>query len=184
MGRGGRTWYGQIADHDILTKMQAVDRLLELDKTTIIAALGSSGLKSQVQPLVHVDDSTVAAGKEVQTCMRIPLSKKRWRPFSAYPTQPTRKKSCIGSMSWKAFASASKMPLTENPIGWGGAQGHSIMVRWTARAKAQLGHIHDYIAQNSALYAKRVSEKQVRKPSVWMSCPVKGTRTRGTSYRS
>lgn len=37
------------------------------------------------------------------------------------------------------------------------------MVKWTAHAKAQLRHIHDYIAVDSPLYAKRVSEELVRK---------------------
>jgi len=30
------------------------------------------------------------------------------------------------------------------------------MVRWTRHAKRQLRHIHDYIAQDSRIYAKRV----------------------------
>ncbi len=37
------------------------------------------------------------------------------------------------------------------------------MVKWTDHAKAQLRHIHDYIAQDSARYAKRVSEELVCK---------------------
>jgi toxin ParE1/3/4 len=37
------------------------------------------------------------------------------------------------------------------------------MVKWTAHAKAQLRHIHDYIAQDSPLYARRVTEELVRK---------------------
>lgn len=37
------------------------------------------------------------------------------------------------------------------------------MVRWTAHAKAQLRHIHCYIADDSPLYAKRVTETIVRK---------------------
>lgn len=37
------------------------------------------------------------------------------------------------------------------------------MVKWTGHALAQLRHIHDYIAQDSPLYAKRVSEALVRK---------------------
>jgi plasmid stabilization system protein ParE len=37
------------------------------------------------------------------------------------------------------------------------------MVRWTAHATNQLRHIHDYIAQDSPLYAKRVSDALVRK---------------------
>lgn len=37
------------------------------------------------------------------------------------------------------------------------------MVRWTDHALAQLRHIHDYIAQDSLLYARRVSEALVGK---------------------
>lgn len=37
------------------------------------------------------------------------------------------------------------------------------MVRWTHHALTQLRHIHDYIAQDSPLYAKRVSDALVRK---------------------
>ena len=37
------------------------------------------------------------------------------------------------------------------------------MVKWTAHALAQLRHIHDYIAHDSPLYAKRVSDAMVRK---------------------
>lgn len=37
------------------------------------------------------------------------------------------------------------------------------MVKWTAHATVQLHHIHDYIAQDSPLYAKRVSDALVRK---------------------
>lgn len=36
-------------------------------------------------------------------------------------------------------------------------------MRWTAHAKSQLRHIHDYIAHHSPLYAKRVSEALVRR---------------------
>ena len=36
------------------------------------------------------------------------------------------------------------------------------MVRWTAHAKAQLRHIHDYIAEDSPLYAKRVTAELVQ----------------------
>ena len=32
------------------------------------------------------------------------------------------------------------------------------MVKWTDHAKAQLRHIHDYIAQDSPIYAKRVAD--------------------------
>ncbi|MDD5322184.1 MAG: type II toxin-antitoxin system RelE/ParE family toxin [Methylococcales bacterium] len=37
------------------------------------------------------------------------------------------------------------------------------MVKWTAHAITQLRHIHDYIAQDSPFYAKRVSDALVRK---------------------
>ena len=37
------------------------------------------------------------------------------------------------------------------------------MVKWTSHATTQLRHIHDYIAQDSPLYAKRVSDALVRK---------------------
>ena len=37
------------------------------------------------------------------------------------------------------------------------------MVKWTAHAKAQLRHIHDYIAEDSPLYAKRVTETVVQR---------------------
>lgn len=37
------------------------------------------------------------------------------------------------------------------------------MVKWTDHALAQLRHIHDYIAQDSPLYAKRVTEALVTK---------------------
>ena len=37
------------------------------------------------------------------------------------------------------------------------------MVKWTDHAKAQLRHIHDYIAQDSPIYAKRVTDSLVRK---------------------
>ncbi len=36
------------------------------------------------------------------------------------------------------------------------------MVKWTRHAKRQLRHIHDCIAQDSPLYAKRVSEELVK----------------------
>ena len=36
------------------------------------------------------------------------------------------------------------------------------MVKWTAHAKAQVRSIHDYIAQDSTLYAKRVSMEFVQ----------------------
>jgi len=37
------------------------------------------------------------------------------------------------------------------------------VVKWTDHALAQLRHIHDYIAQDSPLYAKRVAEALVSK---------------------
>ena len=37
------------------------------------------------------------------------------------------------------------------------------MVKWTEHAKRQLRHIHDYIAQDSSLYAKRVTQELVYK---------------------
>ena len=37
------------------------------------------------------------------------------------------------------------------------------MVKWTRHAKRQLRHIHDYIAQDSPLYARRVSQELVKK---------------------
>ncbi len=37
------------------------------------------------------------------------------------------------------------------------------MVKWTAHAKSQVRHIHDYIAQDSRLYARRVSKELVKK---------------------
>jgi plasmid stabilization system protein ParE len=37
------------------------------------------------------------------------------------------------------------------------------MVKWTRHALTQLRHIYDYIAQDSPIYAKRVSEEMVRK---------------------
>jgi len=37
------------------------------------------------------------------------------------------------------------------------------MVKWSAHALSQLRHIHDYIAQDSPFYAKRVAEALVAK---------------------
>ncbi|WP_426992216.1 type II toxin-antitoxin system RelE/ParE family toxin [Methylomonas sp. CM2] len=37
------------------------------------------------------------------------------------------------------------------------------MVKWTDHALGQLRHIHDYIAQDSPIYAKRVAEALVAK---------------------
>jgi plasmid stabilization system protein ParE len=48
------------------------------------------------------------------------------------------------------------------------------MVKWTAHAKAQVHHIHGYIAQDSPLYAKRVSEALVKKTIGLDELPRKG----------
>jgi len=48
-------------------------------------------------------------------------------------------------------------------------------VRWAAHAKAQLRHIHDYIAQDSPIYAKRVSEALVQRTVDLDTLPYKGT---------
>lgn len=48
------------------------------------------------------------------------------------------------------------------------------MVKWTDHAKAQLHHIHDYIAQDSARYAKRVVEELVNKSLTLDELPHKG----------
>lgn len=48
------------------------------------------------------------------------------------------------------------------------------MVKWTAHAKAQLRHIHDYIAQDSPLYARRVSQELVQKTVGLDELPRKG----------
>jgi len=48
------------------------------------------------------------------------------------------------------------------------------MVRWTAHAKAQLRHIHNYIAEDSPLYAKRVSEALVQRTIDLDQLPRKG----------
>lgn len=48
------------------------------------------------------------------------------------------------------------------------------MVKWTAHAKAQLRHIHDYIAEDSQLYARRVSEELVQKTIGLDELPRKG----------
>lgn len=48
------------------------------------------------------------------------------------------------------------------------------MVKWTAHAKIQLRHIHNYIAQDSSLYAKRVSEELVQKTIGLDELPHKG----------
>lgn len=48
------------------------------------------------------------------------------------------------------------------------------MVKWTDHAKTQLRHIHDYIAQDSPRYAKRVSEALVSKSLSLDELPHKG----------
>jgi len=48
------------------------------------------------------------------------------------------------------------------------------MVKWTRHAKRQLRHIHDYIAQDSSLYARRVSEALVKKTIGLDELPRKG----------
>ena len=48
------------------------------------------------------------------------------------------------------------------------------MVKWTDHAKAQLHHIHDYISEDSPLYAKRVSEELVQKTIGLDELPRKG----------
>jgi plasmid stabilization system protein ParE len=48
------------------------------------------------------------------------------------------------------------------------------MVKWTAHATTQLRHIHDYIAEDSPLYAKRVSDALVRKTFLLAELPCMG----------
>lgn len=48
------------------------------------------------------------------------------------------------------------------------------MVTWTHHAKTQLKHIHDYIAQDSPFYAKRVSEELVQRTINLDELPNKG----------
>ena len=48
------------------------------------------------------------------------------------------------------------------------------MVRWTRHAKRQLRHIHDYIAQDSPLYAGRVSKELVKRTIGLDELPRKG----------
>ena len=48
------------------------------------------------------------------------------------------------------------------------------MVKWAAHAKAQLRHIHNYIAEDSPLYAKRVSEALVQCTDDLDTLPRKG----------
>ncbi len=48
------------------------------------------------------------------------------------------------------------------------------MVKWTNHALTQLRYIHDYIAQDSPLYAKRVSEEMVHKTAKLEQLPYVG----------
>jgi len=48
------------------------------------------------------------------------------------------------------------------------------MVKWMAHAKSQVRHIHDYIAQDSVLYARRTSEALVKKTIGLDELPRKG----------
>lgn len=48
------------------------------------------------------------------------------------------------------------------------------MVKWTAHAKSQLRHIHNHIAYDSPLYAKRVSEALVQRTVDMDTLPRKG----------
>ncbi len=48
------------------------------------------------------------------------------------------------------------------------------MVKWTDHAKSQVRHIHDYIAQDSPLYARRVSQALVKKTIGLDKLPRKG----------
>ncbi len=48
------------------------------------------------------------------------------------------------------------------------------MVKWTDHALIQLRHIHDYIAQDSPIYAKRVSQALVQRTVALDECPRKG----------
>lgn len=48
------------------------------------------------------------------------------------------------------------------------------MVKWTNHALTQLRHIHDYIEQDSPLYAKRVSDEVVQKAAKLDKLPYMG----------
>lgn len=50
------------------------------------------------------------------------------------------------------------------------------MVKWTRHAKRQLRHIHDYIAQDSPMYARRVSDALVNTTIGLDEVPRKGRR--------
>lgn len=45
------------------------------------------------------------------------------------------------------------------------------MVRWTRHAQTQLRHIHDYIATDSPLYARRVADALIRQTLVLDGLP-------------
>ena len=47
-------------------------------------------------------------------------------------------------------------------------------MKWTNHALTQLRHIHDYIEQDSPLYAKRVSEEMVQKAAMLDKLPYMG----------
>ena len=47
-------------------------------------------------------------------------------------------------------------------------------MKWTAHAKSQVRHIHKYIAQDSLLYARRVSEELIKKTIGLDRLPRKG----------
>ena len=48
------------------------------------------------------------------------------------------------------------------------------MVRWSTHAKTQVRHIHNYIAQDSPLYAKRVAQALIQKTIDLDKLPRKG----------
>ena len=58
------------------------------------------------------------------------------------------------------------------------------MVKWTDHAKFQLRHIHDYIAQDSTIYARRVTEDLVKKTIGLDELPRKGKKYKIASYIS
>lgn len=54
---------GQIADRELLEKLQAIDRLPEAEKTTVKAVLDSFILKEQFQRLARGTETSSAAGE-------------------------------------------------------------------------------------------------------------------------
>jgi len=48
------------------------------------------------------------------------------------------------------------------------------MVKWTAHAKSQVRHIYNHIAQDSPLYARRVSEELIKRTIGLDELPRKG----------